>query len=102
MVDWGCVKAENNATLDALADRLTANMRRLKRRDARERAVGRFLHGYFAMGKTEDITDTLIRDNVWVFLVKHAVNAKLGPSEARLDQLWNAQERKQSQACVVM
>lgn len=96
---WGCELPENERALEALATRLHALLRRLVKREAKVLAMREFLDSYFEMGATEDITDTIIRDNVWVFLLKENKGVM---TELALDELWEGRKRASERLCVVM
>lgn len=96
---WACELPESERILESLATKLQAELRRLKIRDTKIKAVNRFLKGYFALGSKEDITDTIIRDKVWVFLLKETRRLL---TEDVLDEMWETEERKQERLCKLM
>jgi hypothetical protein len=97
---WGCERPENDAAITELADRLSKGVKAARGPAEINDAVVRFLRGYFALDSTEeDITDTIIRDNVWLHLLKVA---KRAVGEERLDELWEAEQRRRSaSACTI-
>lgn len=95
--DWHCELPETSFLLQGLADRLVTDIRRAKTKEGKEVVVHTFLDGYFALGSREDITETLIRDTVWAFLVK-----KTRLSERVLDKIWTSHETASNRPCVVM
>lgn len=83
---WGHIVQSDNAALDSAAARFKRRVRKLKSATAVEREIRSFLKEYMAIG--EDPTDTVIRDNVWVFLLA-ATKGKL--TENELDQIWRSE-----------
>lgn len=94
---WGCIVPANNNKLDTLAKKLVSKLKLAKIAATKEKAVVEFLDHYFTM-KGEDITDTVIRDNVWVFLLKHANVV----GENRLEELWTERQKRASAICTIM
>ncbi len=66
---WGFSRESENETLEQKAQEFKAKMRRLKSSSQVEQAVREFMREYLAIG--DDPTDTVIRDKVWMFLLKN-------------------------------
>lgn len=62
---WGFSRESENETLEQKAQEFKAKMRRLKTSSQVEQAI----REYLAIG--DDPTDTVIRDKVWMFLLKN-------------------------------
>lgn len=95
--NWGYLNSEDNAELQALAVSYVQKLKSIKTKETRKKHTAEFMKAYLQIG--EDPTDTVIRNNVWVFLCRVNKN-KLTLEE--LDDIWET-EVKQSQKlqCVV-
>jgi hypothetical protein len=92
---WGYIDAREDAALAKVAK---AFSKKVKTTDNPEDAVCKFMRAYLKIG--DDPTDTVVRDNVWEFLLR-ATNRKI--KEERLDAIWK-EEVKASRsvlACVI-
>lgn len=96
MTNWGYPDREDNARLDAVARRFLADLKKSRR--GAEPAVRTFMRSYLKIG--EDPTDTVIRDKVWTFLMRHAKRAEM--PESVLDAIWREEVlRKRDSLCVI-
>ena len=101
MGPWGHTNAADEAKLDAAAKAFAAKVKALARvRTAQgcETLVRAFVRAYLRIG--DDPTDTVIRDNVWEFLLKRT---KGRIPVARLDAVWQEEVdgARRRTACVV-
>ncbi len=96
MKRWGYPDRADDARLDAVARTFAAGMKRAKTAERAEPLVRTFMRAYLAIG--DDPTDTVIRDNAWAFLERHA--GRLMPERA-LDAIWQQEVRRKDSVCVV-
>ncbi len=94
---WGYVDHADNVRLDVVALLFVTQLKQSPK-DC-ERLVREFMVAYLNIG--DDPTDTVIRDNVWLFLLKHTKRAKM--PEATLDVIWQqeVQKKETDRACTV-
>lgn len=95
MVHWGHIDSVDDAKLAAAAGRFKKRMKVARSQAAAENEVRRFMKEYLAIG--EDPTDTVIRDKVWLFLLK-TTKGKVSPEE--LDRIWTTEVGRHG-SCVV-
>jgi hypothetical protein len=91
--NWGYADLKDNAALAKVAKEFSKKIKSTKNP---EDAVCVFMRAYLKIG--DDPTDTIIRDNVWEFLLK-ATKRKI--KEERLDAIWNAEVKKSRSLCVI-
>lgn len=92
---WGHIDDADDVRLDKEARAFAAKLKNTKSVRAAETCVRNFLRAYLKIG--DDPTDTVVRDNVWSFLLSKT-KGKFTHSE--LDAIWKEEVRK-STACVI-
>jgi ATP sulfurylase len=97
MKNWGFLNDDDNVALSKVAKSYSKKVKSAKTTETRKKYTAEFMKAYLKIG--EDPTETVVRDNVWVFLIKTNKN-KL--TEAELDEIW-IREVKNSErlGCVI-
>ena len=83
MKNWGFLDHNDNEALAALAKSYAKKIKSAKGIETCKKYTTEFMKAYLKIGT--DPTETVVRDNVWVFLIKSNKN-KL--SEIELDEIW--------------
>ncbi len=96
MKRWGHTTDAEESRLNVVAHTFIIKIKRARTRIAAESSVRTFMCAYLKIG--DDPLDTIIRDNVWLFLIK---NTKHLLTKDMLNTIWIEEIEKDEAICVI-